>query len=175
MRVLKFWFEETTPEQRFKKDPDFDALIRDRFRPLYDDIRSNGHERFLESADTILAAIIVLDQFSRNMFRDQPEAFAEDSQARGLTKHAIEVGFDQKLASERRVFCYMPLMHSEDLADQDLSLKVFGALGNDQVYDYAVRHRDIIEKFGRFPHRNAVLGRDTTDEEKAHLEEHGGF
>ena len=173
--VLRFWFEESTPQQHFTKDPDFDATIRDRFLALYEDLAANGTDRFCGSADEILAAILVLDQFSRNMFRDDRRAFAEDAQARALTKHAIANGIDMQLPEDRRVFIYMPLMHSEDLTDHDLSLKVFDALGNAESYKYAVAHRDIIARFGRYPHRNAVLGRESTPEEEAHFREHGGF
>ena len=173
--VLRFWFEESTPKQHFAKDPGFDATIRDKFLALYEDLAANGSDRFRGSAEGILAAIIVLDQFSRNMFRDDPRAFAEDAQARALTKHAIDTGFDMEVPEERRSFVYMPLMHSENLADHDLSLKVFEALGSEDGLKYAIAHRDIIARFGHYPHRNAVLGRESTPEEEAHFREHGGF
>jgi len=128
---------------------------------------------WLESAEGFLAAILVLDQFPRNMFRGSAQAFATDAQALALSKRAIAEGLDMKLPPEKRCFVYIPFQHSEDLADQRRSLELFTALGNPENLDFAKRHEEIIARFGRFPHRNASLGRATTPEEEAFLKQPG--
>jgi len=173
--VLTFWFDETPRDKHFAKDADFDSAIRARFLAAYTDLRDNGHERYMADARTVLAAIIILDQFSRNMFRDSPEAFAEDARALALTYHAIETGLDRAMPHERRVFCYMPLMHSERPEDHVRAVAVFEAHGDEATLDFEIRHKDIIDRFGRYPHRNEVLGRASTDEERDFLQEHSGF
>ena len=173
--VLDFWFVETPAEKRFMKDLDLDASIRDRFAAAYDDIRANGHERYMVSAEAILAAIIILDQFSRNMFRDDPRAFSEDKRAIALTVHAVDNGLDKVIPEAQRCFVYMPLMHSEDIADHEKAVDLFSSLINKQFLEFELKHKDIIDRFGRYPHRNAVLGRESTDDEAAFDKEHGGF
>ncbi len=173
--VLEFWFVETSGEIRFAKDVDLDSRIRKRFAAAYDDILAKGHERYMVSAETTLAAIIILDQFSRNMFRDDPRAFSEDHRAIELTIYAVDNGFDKVISEDRRCFVYMPLMHSEDLADHERALGLFASLTNKQFLEFELKHKAIIDRFGRYPHRNSVLGRESTDEEIAFDEEHGGF
>jgi uncharacterized protein (DUF924 family) len=173
--VLDFWFVETPAEKLFAKDLDLDARIRDRFAAAYEDIQENGHDRYKASPDTSLAAIIILDQFSRNMFRDDPRAFSEDKSAIELTIHSIDNGVDKVIPEDRRCFIYMPLMHSEDLADHEKAVELFSSLINKKFLEFELKHKDIIDRFGRYPHRNSVLDRESTDDEIAFDKEHGGF
>jgi len=173
--ILKFWFVETPKEKRFAKDPVFDETIRKQFLPAFNDIRENGHERYMTNADATLAAIIILDQFSRNMFRDLPEAFSEDWRALTLAKYAVESGLDMATPEDQRCFFYMPFMHSEAPEDHMRAVAVFEAYGDAQFLEFELKHKAIIDRFGRYPHRNGVLGRASSKEEIAFVEEHGGF
>ncbi len=161
--VLSFWMSD--PARWWKKDPAFDEQIRERFLALHEAIDRGEHEGWLDTPRGALAYVIVLDQFSRNMFRESPRAFASDPRARAATKRALERGDDRALPVDERVFLYMPLMHSEDLADQERSVELFGALGAAEQLRFAQVHRDIVRRFGRFPHRNGPLGRTSTPEE----------
>lgn len=163
--VLRFWLEETPPAARFKRDDDFDAVIKTRFRDLYERLTTQPLQHSALSPESALAAIIVFDQFSRNMFRGSSKAFAADSVAREIASAAIDAGWDRGLGKDARLFLYLPFEHSEDLADQDRSVALTAGLGDAEYDRYAVAHRDIIHRFGRFPHRNAVLGRASTPEE----------
>ena len=171
--VIRFWFEESTPKQWFSKDDTFDNAIRSRF----DNVLAQGArgELWKWRSDALgrLAEIIVLDQFSRNLYRDSPKAFAQDGMALVLTQELIALGLDRQLTQDQRAFAYMPLMHSESLIVQDDSIAQFTALGNPVNLDFAERHRDIVQRFGRYPHRNAVLGRESTTEETAFLQTPG--
>lgn len=172
--VLAFWFTELTSDDWFAVRQDLDDTIRGRFLSLHKDLSDAiPVEAFLEP-DAALAATIVFDQFSRNMFRGTAKAFASDRLAIAVAANALANAFDAVLAKEQRHFFYMPFMHSEKLADQKRCVALFEALGGDAV-KYAIEHRDIIERFGRFPHRNRVLGRQTTDAEHAFLGGHKGF
>jgi len=163
--ILAFWLEEIQPDRRFARDPVLDEEIRSRFSAARDSAMRSGGLDWKRDPETTLAAIILLDQFSRNMFRDQAEAFTADPIARMLARHAIDRDWDRRMTSEQRQFLYMPFMHSEDSVDQALSVSLFTALGDEEALDYARRHADRIRTFGRFPHRNAALGRlDTTAE-----------
>jgi len=175
--VLLFWFSEASPAQWFQKNDEFDALIRDRFQITYEMARDGLCKPWAQDADGCLALCLVLDQFPRNMFRGRPEAFATDEQALLVAKQAVHKGFDQVLKPLKRRFIYLPYEHSENLNDQKKSLELFGRMKDDDPlgYEYALRHKDVIEKFGRFPHRNAILGRESTEEELAYLRENGGF
>lgn len=169
--VLGFWFGELTPEQWFKKDDGVDRAIKSRFAALYESLAASPP--VTTDARTALAAAIVLDQFPRNMFRGSPQAFASDARALALANAAVDAGLDQKLAPHERTFLYLPFEHSEDAAMQARSVALFTALGNANQLDYAIRHKVIIDRFGRFPHRNAILGRASTPEEIAFLKEPG--
>lgn len=171
--VLTFWFEEVPPEKRFARDPELDAEITARFGALHEELARDVPDVWRQTPERLLAAVIVLDQFSRNMFRNDPRAFAADAHAAALTKEAIARGFDKQLGNEQLQFLYMPLMHSEDPADQALSVEVFSNIDNPMALDYAHQHRVIIDRFGRFPHRNAVLGRESTPEEIEFLKQPG--
>ena len=170
-RVLAFWFAELTPQQWFRKDDRVDATIGSRFRDTYEKVAATGGVTWRDTADGCLAAIIVLDQFPRNMFRGEARAFATDAAARTLARHALDEGYPEAVAKERRLFFFLPFEHSEDLADQELSVVLFASLNEERSRVFAERHRAIIERFGRFPHRNAALGRESTAEELAFLEE----
>jgi uncharacterized protein (DUF924 family)/TolB-like protein len=168
--VLDFWFRKIGARHWFSKSTEVDAEIRERYLALYEQLVASDAADVI-GARPLRAAVIVLDQFSRNMFRDSPRAFAADPLARRLARQIIEHGFDSGLASEERLFAYLPFEHSEDRADQALSCELIGRLGNDGWTQYALAHKAIIDRFGRFPHRNAVLGRTSTVEEIARLAE----
>lgn len=171
--VLKFWFEELGEQAWFRKCDGTDDLIRSRFLSLYETVAELPVEAAWESARRALATIIVLDQFPRNMFRGTPRAFATDKRARDVAQGAVERGFDRNFDIHGRAFMYLPFEHSEDMADQERAVELFTPLGNADYTYYAVAHRDIIARFGRFPHRNAILGRTSTPEELAFLEQPG--
>jgi uncharacterized protein (DUF924 family) len=166
--VLSFWFAEDQRHKWFAKDKNFDEEITLKFYDQYNDI-ANEFNYSGKSPEEILAAIIILDQFSRNMFRDVPKAFATDDQALALTKYCIQKSIDQQLSDSYKHFLYMPLMHSENLEDQELSVKLFAF--DNSACEYAKMHRDIIKRFGRFPHRNNILGRKSTTEELEFLKQ----
>ena len=176
--VLHFWFKETQPQQWFQKNEQFDEQIRERFKSVYDLARDGLCDDWKRSAEGCLALCIVLDQFPRNMFRDTPDMFATDIKALLVAKHAISQGFDQVLKVQERRFIYLPFEHSENIADQKKAVALFEKIRNDDPvgYDYAVRHLEVIEKHGRFPHRNIILGRENTPEENEYLAQPGaGF
>ena len=172
--ILKFWFEELRPAAWFRKDERVDAAIRERFGTLYEELAQLRPEQ-LTTALEHLAAVIVLDQFPRNMFRGSPRAFATDALALAISQHAIAAGLDEQLTQQQRLFLCMPFQHSEERAVQALSIEVFTRLGLAENLDYARRHKEIIDRFGRFPHRNAVLGRESTTEELQFVATHRGF
>lgn len=172
-QVLAFWFG-ADPRKWFSRDDDFDAAIRDRFLPTYEAAAAGRLSDWEETPESALALVIVLDQFSRNMFRGSPRAFAADDIALAIAKRAVAQGFDQKLELPKRNFFYLPFMHSENLADQERCLALSRQYSDENTLKYAKLHADIIRRFGRFPHRNAVLGRTTTPEEQAFLDA-GGF
>ena len=170
--VLRFWFEETAKEQWFKRDDAFDQALRARFLALHASIAALDIEACLDDAGTALAATIVLDQFSRNMFRGTPAAFAMDAKALAIAQASIARGFDAGVPETRRQFFYLPFEHAEDAVAQVRSVALFATLGEDYLR-WAEAHKAIINRFGRFPHRNAVLGRTSTPEEIAFLREPG--
>jgi uncharacterized protein (DUF924 family) len=171
--IVKFWFEELAPEDWYKADAKRDAEVRRRFGPLHEKLSVAVPEDWLARPKGWLAAILVLDQFPRNMFRGDPRAFATDAEALALSKRAIAEGVDMQLVPEQRAFLYLPFQHTEDAADQARSVELFTALGIPSNLDFALRHKAIIDRFGRFPHRNAVLGRASTEQEAAFLTQPG--
>ena len=156
--VLSFWFD-LRPEQWWKADPTLDAEIRERFEPLWEEQRQSPAAGFLASPRDSIAAVILFDQFPRNMFRGHADQFATDHLALAVAGEAVDRGYDDALSPAERGFLYMPFQHSERLADQQRSLALFTALGDDYQLRYARLHHDVIERFGRFPHRNVILGR----------------
>ena len=171
--VLGFWFGELTREAWFLKSDETDAAICSRFKDVYEHVSALPVEAAWTSPRKALATIIVLDQFPRNMFRGTPKAFATDKKARDIAEGAVERGFDKELDLHGSAFMYLPFEHSEDLADQERAVALFTPLGDDEYTHYAVAHRDIIARFGRFPHRNAILGRQSTPEEEEFLRQPG--
>ncbi len=156
--ILKFWFA-LDPAQWWMTDPLLDHRIKQQFLKLWAEQRRRPVDAFLGDPLTALAGAILFDQFPRNMFRDNAEQFATDHLALAIAKQAVDKGFDDQLEPDERAFLYMPFEHSENLADQNCGVLLFSELGEDRYLDYAKKHRDIIERFGRFPHRNAILGR----------------
>ncbi|HEY1544825.1 MAG TPA: DUF924 family protein [Xanthobacteraceae bacterium] len=170
--VLAFW-RAAGPDKWFEKDATFDAAIRDRFLATYETAAAGGLA-WDDAPEGALAHVIVLDQFPRNMFRDSARAFAADPLARAVTTRAIARGFDRQVAVAERYFFYLPFEHSEALADQERCIALNRASGDAEALKWAEVHAGIIRRFGRFPHRNNVLGRVTTPEEQAFLDG-GGF
>jgi uncharacterized protein (DUF924 family) len=171
--VLDFWFTELTPDQLFRQDDAVDTAIRTRFGALRDAVLAEDAAGWRDDPARLLAAVILLDQFSRNLFRGQAAAFAADPLALELALIGIARGYDRAMAAERRVFLYMPLMHAEDRGVQRFSVHCFAALGKADNLAFARDHAAVIERFGRYPSRNAALGRATTAEEAAFLAEGG--
>jgi uncharacterized protein (DUF924 family) len=156
--VLGFWFG-LEPKQWWKADPALDSEIRDRFLGLWETERENVPEAFLGSARDAVAAVILFDQFPRNMFRGHADQFSTDPLALAVARSAVDRGLDDAASPAERGFLYMPFQHSEAMDDQKRSLALFTALGDDYQLGFARKHHDVIERFGRFPHRNAILGR----------------
>ena len=173
--VDRFWFEELSSEAWFRRDEAVDSMIRTRFGALYETLKREGTARAAATPAGALAAIIVLDQFPRNMFRDSPAAYATDAAALALAQQAVAAGFDRGMDSRRRQFLYLPFMHSEDRAMQARSIALYRDLGDAEALDFAERHQAIIDRFGLFPHRNAILGRSSTAAETAFLKANPGF
>ncbi len=167
--VLAFWFDELRPQAWFKPGPEVDATIVARFAATYDACAQTPPETAASNADRALATIIVLDQFPRNMFRGTPKAFATDGKALAIARIAVARGFDQEVAVARRVFFYMPFEHSEAALDQTRSVALIRTLGDDAFTRFAIEHKELIDRFGRYPHRNAILGRPSTPEELTFL------
>lgn len=172
-RVLRFWFEELSEEQHWVKSVTLDEAIAERFGPLRLSVIDSAAWGWRETPDTLLAAIVLVDQFSRNMFRDDGAAFEHDGLARELTLYGLVRGFDRKLAPDRCAFLYMPLMHAEDPELQRLSVERFTALGDELNLGFAHDHAAVIERFGRFPSRNRALGRRSTVIEREYLSQPG--
>ena len=164
--VLKFWFG-LRPEQWWKTDSQLDERIRQDFLKLWSEKRQLPAERFLTDPLTALAGVILFDQFPRNMFRGHADTYSTDPLALAIAMGALARGLDKELARDERKFLYMPLMHSEKLDDQNRSVLLFTELGDADQLGYAKRHREIVERYGRFPHRNAILGRPSRPEEIA--------
>jgi uncharacterized protein (DUF924 family) len=185
--ILNFWFgDPSVPgseygQQRqvwFKKDPAFDETLQKQFGADYERAAAGELAAWQAEPRPCLALIVLLDQLPRNLFRGNPRSFATDGQALATARYAVQQGFDQALVAVERVFVYLPFEHSETLADQQQSVQLFQALTAqhpelDSTYDYALRHRDVIKRFGRFPHRNEILGRESTPEETEFLKQPG--
>lgn len=171
--VLKYWYETLTPEDWWRKSDEVDADIRARFLDLYRQAVAGDLNDWADDPAGVLALVIVLDQFPRNMFRDTADMYASDEQAIAIARKAVERGLDKQIPKERRLFLYLPFEHSEKLADQDLCCDLVAALGDDQAFEFAEAHRRIVRRFGRFPHRNALLERVSTAEETEFLKEDG--
>lgn len=164
--ILDFWFG-LAPEQWWGGSSELDEQIRERFLDLWTEQRGFPVAHFLGDAETALAAVILFDQLPRNMFRGHADCFSTDHLALAIAKEAIDRGFDKRVGQPRRAFFYVPFQHSENLADQQQALILYTALGDDHLLAYARKHHDVIARFGRFPHRNAMLGRAPRPDEIA--------
>jgi uncharacterized protein (DUF924 family) len=170
--ILKFWFDRDRKDW-FRKDPELDAAIRQRFLGLYELGSAGGLEAWKRAPTSCLALVVLLDQFPRNMFRGSAKAFATDPLARDVARAILDNGWDKAMTPDQRMFAYLPFEHGEILEDQELSLKLFAGNPN---FEWAHKHWEIIRRFGRFPHRNAALGRASTPEEVEFLKQPGsGF
>jgi uncharacterized protein (DUF924 family) len=171
--ILTFWFDELKPAQWWKKDAAFDAMIAERFTDLHTQAASCELYSWRRTAHGRLAEILILDQFSRNMFRDTAQAFNADPLALALAQEAVAVGADAGLTATQRSFLYMPYMHSESLLIHERAVELYTRNGVAENIKFEIKHKEIIERFGRYPHRNAILGRESTAEELAFLKQPG--
>jgi uncharacterized protein (DUF924 family) len=171
--VVVFW-RDAGAARWFARDDTFDAEFRQRFEADHFAAARGEYEAWMDSAEGALAVLILLDQFPRNCFRGSAHSYATDGLARQYARAAVHAGFDREIDSSLRLFFYLPFEHSESLADQDRSMELFGGTGDAELMKYAKLHRDLIQRFGRFPHRNAALGRGSTQEEIDYLAS-GGF
>jgi len=175
-RVQAFWFEELKPSAWFEPNAEIDEIIRTRFLTTHRQVAADFDiVAATASADQSVASAIVLDQFPRNMFRGTALAFATDHLALAVARAAIDRNLDHDLDKNRRLFLYMPFEHSENIADQQRAVEFIGGLDDGELLHYAVAHRDIIARYGRFPHRNVILGRTSTPEEMEFLEQSGDW
>jgi len=173
--ILDFWYAPDMRRSWFNSTPELDASIRERFEPLWEAAVRGELDAWRSSPQGCLALAIILDQFPLNMFRGTAKSFSSEGQAIAAAKQAIAQGYDRQIDKAQLAFLYMPLMHSEDLADQDLSVALFAAAGLENNLRFAQHHRDIVRRFGRFPHRNTILGRSSSAEELAYLESKEAF
>jgi uncharacterized protein (DUF924 family) len=167
--VYDFWFVRCSRKEWFGSTAELDEEIRARFRATHLSLARSVTEEWRSTPESRLAAVIVLDQFPRNNYRATPLAFSTDGLALREPKMALSVGSDHAVEGIRRTFFYMPFEHAEDLVEQDRSVVLFTALGDEEFRDYALRHRDVIATYGRFPHRNAIVGRESSEAELAYL------
>lgn len=165
-RLLDFWFDAHGPADWYGGGPDFDAAVGALAADWHTALRALPADLFLDDRDTALAALILFDQVPRNIYRGHADAFATDPLARAIAQAVVDKGWDQDWPDARRQFAYLPFEHSEDMDDQRTSLRLMGQLADPASVDYAQKHFDIIKRFGRFPHRNAALGRDTRPDER---------
>ena len=173
--IIQFWYSEPMNKHWFNSTKTFDQALIDTYEGTWVEARQGKLDHWQQSAAGSLALIIVLDQLPLNMFRGQAKSFSTEAQSREVAYAAIEKDYDQKLRSNRKSFMYMPFMHSEDLDDQALAVKLFNKPGLESNYRFARHHYSIIDRFGRFPHRNKILGRESTDAEIEYLNSKEGF
>ena len=173
--ILDFWFSDAVRPLWFKSTPEFDRTIRKQYEATWEAARSGTLEAWKERLEGAEALVIVLDQFPLNMFRGEAQSFSTEGTAREVADHAITQGFHLDMPDMWRAFLFMPFMHSEDLADQERSVELYETFGPEGNVKWARHHRDIVARFGRFPHRNAILGRESTEEEEAWLASEDAF
>lgn len=171
--ILKFWFEELEPKNWWQKDPQMDLTIKKRFSDVLKQAKNGELSSWRKTAKGALAEIIVLDQFSRNIFRDQAQAFSQDAQALALTQEAIRRGLHREVSTSELPFLIMPIMHSESKEVHRSHLKYFKTPGIEDVYEFEIKHKKIIDRFGRYPHRNEILMRTSTLDELEFLSQPG--
>ena len=167
--VLEFWFSDRVRAHWFSSTPELDREVRQRFEGLWRQAAQGELDAWAAEPGGCLALVIVLDQFPLNMYRGEPRCFETEARAADIARAAVDRGLDDSIEPERLTFLYMPLMHREDLADQDLAVRLFRERGLSENLKFAEHHRGLIRSFGRFPHRNAILGRESTDEERTYL------
>lgn len=173
--VIDYWYTDESKAHWFASTPQIDADIKQRFEPTWQAASRHELDSWCDTADGCLALVIVLDQFPLNMYRGQEISFSTEAQARNVARIALQKGFDKQIAKDKLSFLFLPFMHSESLADQETSLQLFFDAGLDDNIPFAQHHHDIIEHFGRFPHRNPILGRPSTAEEIAYMQSPAGF
>jgi len=171
--ILDFWYSPAMRERWFDSTPEIDAEILARYEAIWDAASKGGLQGWESSPEGALALVLILDQFPLNMCRSRPGSFSTEAMSREVAMRAIEKGFDRDMSVDQRLFLYMPYMHSEDLADQDRAVELFEQGGLE--VKWAIHHRDIVRRFGRFPHRNGILGRESTPEEVDWLASDEGF
>ncbi len=167
--ILEYWYSERMQPYWFNSTPVIDDEVRDRYESLWNAVMVGEYTDWQNSAQGCLALIIILDQFPLNMFRGQVRSFSSEAMAIEITKHAINQGYDKEIDKHQLAFMYMPLMHSENLDDQNQSVKLFQAAGLTENVKFAEHHRQLIQRYGRFPHRNAILGRESSPDEMDYL------
>ena len=173
--IIEFWFSPEVTERWFDSTEDFDRQLTERFESVWEQAARGELDDWTNTAEGCLALVILLDQFPLNMFRGDAKSFSTEARSREVAAHAIDQGFDTQMISDHKAFLYMPFMHSEDLADQDRGIELFDQPGLEGNLRFAHHHRGIVEKFGRFPHRNEILGRENTDAETDYLNSKEAF
>lgn len=167
--ILEFWFSEEVRARWFNSTPEFDDQLRDQYESIWQLARCGTYDFWAQEANSALALVIVLDQFPLNMFRQDARQYSTESHARRIASEAIDLGLDMKLQPVQQAFLYLPFMHSESLLDQMRSLQLYEDAGLEDNLRFARHHHDVVKRFGRFPHRNAALGRESTNEEIEYL------
>lgn len=167
--IIQFWFSTAVRPLWFKSTPEFDAQLRDRYESLWEQAADGKLDHWAETAQGALALVILLDQIPLNIYRGKAQSFSTEAKSRDVAENTIEKGWDSELTGEQKAFLYMPFMHSEALEDQDRSVALYEAADLKDNLKFAKHHRDLIRRFGRFPHRNAILGRESTAAEQTYL------
>ena len=173
--IVDFWFSDEVRKLWFNSTPEFDRSLTERYAETLEQAARGELDHWMQTAQGCLALVIILDQFPLNMFRGSAQSFATEARSRDVARHAIEQGLDKELEADQRAFLYMPFMHSESLADQELALELFDQPGLEGNYRFARHHHGIIERFGRFPHRNEALGRSSSEAEIEYLNSKEAF
>ena len=167
--IIDFWFADDVKQKWFKSTPEFDGLIRQRYEETWELARAGTYDHWEQESESALALVIILDQFPLNMFREDARQYSTEAHARKIAGGAINRGLDNQLEAAQKAFLYLPFMHSESLEDQERSVALYQQAGLDENLKYAQHHREIIKRFGRFPHRNRFLGRESSVEEMEYL------
>jgi uncharacterized protein (DUF924 family) len=167
--IIDFWFSADVQPMWFNATPEFDALLRDRYEQTWGRARAGVYDHWAQEPLSALALVIILDQFPLNMFRQDARQYSTEAHARSIAGQLIASGQDQQLSDRQKAFLYLPYMHSEKLEDQDFAVELYQKAGLDDNLRYAHHHRDVVKRFGRFPHRNEALGRQSTEEEIEYL------
>jgi len=173
--IIEYWFSDRVKKQWFASTPELDKEIEEKYEALWEKAKLGELDDWGNDSDDCLALLIILDQFPLNMFRGQPKSFDTEGKSVEIARYAVHLGLDRKIEKEKRAFIYMPFMHSEDLKDQDMSVKLFKENSLNENIRFAEHHREIIRRFGRFPHRNVIIGRESTEEEIRYLASEDAF